>query len=113
MNETWQQALTIIRREIQPVSFDKWFGPDCVSQAEKRGEFVYVCVPDRFVKHSYTAIYGELIQSTLSAILQQEVQLMVVDTSSEKIPDDEHSCCAGGGAGNGRGQGNFGRDTPA
>ena len=89
MNETWQQALTIIRREIQPVSFDKWFGPDCVSQVEKRGEFVYVCVPDRFVKHSYTAIYGELIQSTLSAILQQEVQLMVVDTSSEKIPDDE------------------------
>lgn len=89
MNETWQQALTIIRREIQPVSFDKWFGPDCVSQVEKRGEFVYVCVPDRFVKHSYTAIYGDLIQSTLSAILQQEIQLMVVDTSSEKIPDDE------------------------
>ena len=89
MNETWQQALTIIRREIQPVSYEKWFAPDCVSRVERRGDFVYLCVPDRIVKQAYMAIYGELIQSTLSAILQAEIQIMVVDTSSEKIPDEE------------------------
>lgn len=89
MNETWQQALTIIRREVQAVSFDRWFSEDCVSRVEKRGDFVYICVPDRFVKQTYTSIYGDLIQGTLSDILQQDIQLMVVDTSSEKIPDEE------------------------
>ena len=87
MKETWEQALCIIRQEIPALSFDRWFSPDCFGQVEKRGNYVYVCVPDRFTKQTYTDIYGDLIQGTLSSLLEQEIQLMVVDTSSEKIPD--------------------------
>ncbi len=89
MNETWQQALAVIRQEIQPDTFNKWFGPDCVVEVRKRDSYVYVCVPDRYVKHAYTALYGDLIQNTLSALLRQEVRLMVVDVSSEQVPEDE------------------------
>ncbi|MDO4733285.1 MAG: chromosomal replication initiator protein DnaA [Bacillota bacterium] len=89
MNEIWQRALRIIRQEIPPDSFEKWFSPGCVSCVEQRASYVYICVADAIVKQSYLSLYAPLIQNILSDLLEQDVQLMVVDDSSERIPDEE------------------------
>ena len=89
MEKYWEESLTLLRRQIQPSSFEKWFAAEnsVVTAVEKRGRFVYVCVTDVWAKTTLTDLYGSQLQEALSTVLDEPVEMIVVDMSSERIPD--------------------------
>ena len=87
MNEIWQQALTIIRRAVPVSSYEQWFSREAVPSVVLEDNYVYLCAADEYVKDALSRLYLDLIQETLSAILQMDVIVKVVDLRNERIPD--------------------------
>ncbi len=89
LDSIWQEALTLIRREIRPIYFDRWFGKDAVLSVEQRGNVVYITVKDESAKISLSTLYHELIKDTLETLMNEPLQIEIVDMRAERIPEPE------------------------
>ena len=89
MENTWQEALLLIKNEVRDHYFDKWFSNRAINSVEKRGNVVYIFVMDQPTKISLTTLYFALIKSTLETLLDEDIQLEIVNIEQERAPEPE------------------------
>lgn len=86
MDNIWQEALSIIKQEVKPASFEQWFTPATITHLEKRGSTVYVCVTDEWAKRMLVDLYLDTLEEALFIAARERLEVVVVDASHETIP---------------------------
>jgi chromosomal replication initiator protein len=86
VDNIWQEALEIIRREVKPTFYEQWFSPSTITKVEKRGDTVYICVTDEWAKDAIGSLYLGLIGEALSLAAGETLHPVLVDLSNESIP---------------------------
>ena len=88
MSTLGEQTLAIIKSQIKPSSYEKWFAAENAPRFEQRGDTVYIYVPDRYSKEALMLeeLHGAVVRQALHAVIGHEVAVQVIDTSSESVP---------------------------
>ena len=83
----WEQVADILRPVLGAKKWQQWFDKGAVVRTEQRGSVYYVCVTDGYVKSAINMYINEVEQALFQAS-GQRLDPVVVDLSSERIPED-------------------------
>ncbi|MDO4582394.1 MAG: chromosomal replication initiator protein DnaA [Bacillota bacterium] len=86
MEQVWQKALLIIKNNVYPHNFERWFSPTAITEVKRIGNTVYICVAEEWVKTALIEFYLDEIKNALFAVTDEQLNISVIDLSAESLP---------------------------
>lgn len=90
-DDIWGKVQEILRKELHPVSFNTWFQPTKIHDISNNK--VKLLVPMQLYKRMFEDNYKELLNSSFSSVLEEEVTIECVleeelDNKTEKLTNE-------------------------
>ena len=90
VEQYWENALSIIKDRVKEKSFNEFFQADTVARVEKHDSAVYIGVVDKYAKNAIETLYLNVVQDALCQSLGEEIRPIIVDISSESLPEAKY-----------------------
>lgn len=86
-NKYWQDCLSTLEKKISPQNFSTWIRP--IRLKDITGNLVHLVVPNRFIRDWINENYQEIIEDTLSQLINDKCRIKFEISATNTIPENE------------------------
>lgn len=86
-NKHWQDCLSTLEKKITPQNFSTWIRP--IRLKDITGNLVHLVVPNRFIRDWINENYQEIIEDTLSQLINEKCRVKFEISATNTIPVNE------------------------
>ena len=88
-NKYWQDCLSTLEKKISPQNFSTWIRP--IRLKDITGNLVHLVVPNRFIRDWINENYQEIIEDTISQLINDKCRIKFEISATNTIPENEIS----------------------
>ncbi|MGD9640257.1 chromosomal replication initiator protein DnaA [Trichloromonas acetexigens] len=86
-NKYWQDCLSTLEKKISPQNFSTWIRP--IRLKDITGNLVHLVVPNRFIRDWINENYQEIIEDTISQLINDKCRIKFEISATNTIPENE------------------------